>query len=160
MSSRDAQRFYDLLLIGLAFLREDRPDVLERRPSSVFTTWRNTRVLTDRERRATGRNVSLISLAMPHMEYLYGWVSSRQLQTGADRSTQHLLVVVPEGEGRLSHVKLFKPQGYKVVLTDVGLQDALRTLSSYPSLDKSSFLRAWARFTQQMSTMHAHRREE
>ncbi len=152
------EQLYQLFIMGLAWLREEKPDVWARRGSSVFSSY---------ARGAGGVLSSVKMLALESWD-LADFVSERsvifegdkhpgkrelrRIITGSDQYS--VLLVVPRGE--LTPDRLFGPGGYSHAVTDAGIEFAQSVASTYERIvTLEIFLKGWARYKQQMISYNA-----
>ena len=152
-----SQQLLDLFLLGMTWLREDRPDILARPGSSIFSAVRLAGVINEGQRKTLARNTSLITLAMKNGEIIKGRrrPPKRQLDPRIATSDKHLLTQVTDGS--VQYDKLFGGRGYQHIITESGMVYAKRVAPQYAALlDRAKFNRAWEIFKSQMRAKNAH----
>jgi hypothetical protein len=152
-----SQQLLDLFLLGMTWLREDRPDILARPGSSIFSAVRLAGVINEGQRKTLARNTSLITLAMKNGEIIKGRrrPPKRQLDPRIATSDKHLLTLVTDGS--VQYDKLFGGRGYQHIITESGMVYAKRVAPQYAALlDRAKFNRAWEMFKSQMRAKNAH----
>ena len=152
-----SQQLLDLFLLGMTWLREDRPDILARPGSSIFSAVRLAGVINEGQRKTLARNTSLITLAMKNGEIIKGRrrPPKRQLDPRIATSDKHLLTLVTDGS--VQYDKLFGGRGYQHIITESGMVYAKRVAPQYAALlDRAKFNRAWEIFKSQMRAKNAH----
>lgn len=149
----DAQLF-DLYLMGMAYLKEDKPHILARPGSSIFGALQHAAVISEGQRRRLGINAKLISAAMLHSETLRR-VKTPPKSLVEERiavSEMYILTIVRSKAAPLQFAKFFGPQGYSHVLTDAGLEYASNVAPGYAEvIDQDRFMQAWKGFCSQQA---------
>lgn len=153
-----AQQLLDMFLLGMTWLREDRPDILARPGSSIFSAVRIAGVVNEGQRRTLASNSRLITLAMQNGEIIKGSrrPPKRQLEMRIATSRKHLLTLVTDNSVQYS--KLFGGRGYQHVITEAGMVYARSVAPTYAELlNQEKFARAWHTFRTQMRASNARR---
>jgi hypothetical protein len=147
-----------LCLIGLVWLRQDKPKQLTRSTASVFRALYNARTISTQEKQNVGKNPTLISLAMSNMEFVYGRNPGKQtLEVAIGTSNKHLLTIVPIKP--LNYLKLFGPAGYSVVITEAGMDYAQTAYSTVYAeyITPAEFDASWRASVRQMRAMRCNK---
>lgn len=151
-----AQQLLDTFLLGMTWLREDRPDILARPGSSIFSAVRLAGVINEGQRRTLAGNSRLITLAMQNGEIIKSArrPPKRQLEMRIATSRKYLLTLVTDNSVQYS--KLFGGRGYQHVITEAGMVYARRVAPTYAELlNQEKFARAWQIFKTQMRASNA-----
>jgi hypothetical protein len=151
-----AQQLLDTFLLGMTWLREDRPDILARPGSSIFSAVRLAGVINEGQRRTLASNARLITLAMQNGEIIKGSrrPPKRQLEMRIATSRKYLLTLVTDQS--VQYNKLFGGRGYQHVITEAGMVYARRVAPTYAELlNQEKFTRAWQIFRTQMRASNA-----
>jgi len=152
-----AQQLLDTFLLGMTWLREDRPDILARPGSSIFSAIRLAGVVSEGQRKLLARNTQLITLAMRHGEIIKGArrPPKRQLEPRIATTDKYLLTLVTDSS--LQFDKLFGGRGYQHIVTESGMVYAQQIAPQYAAiLDRTKFNHAWEIFKTQMRAKNAH----
>lgn len=152
-----AEQLFDMFLLGLTWLRDDKPEVLARPGGSVFNALRHANVFSEGQRRLLARNTSLISYAIPRSEVIKAKRRPRksQIEERIGTSEQLLLTLVVPEEA-LQFTKLFGPKGYLHVVTDAGVAYARSVAAKYDALiDHPRFAAGWQGFVSQVRAVKA-----
>lgn len=152
-----AQQLLDTFLLGMTCLREDRPDILARPGSSIFSAIRLAGVVSEGQRKLLARNTQLITLAMRHGEIIKGTrrPPKRLLEPRIATTDKYLLTLVTDSS--LQFDKLFGGRGYQHIITESGMIYARQIAPQYAAiLDRAKFNHAWEVFKTQMRAKNAH----
>lgn len=143
-----SQPMYDILLLGLTYLRQERPDVLARRANSIYRALREARVIGEGQRLSVAKNVSLISMAISHAETMRGdrKPPKRKIVERCGISDMHLLLLMPNRP--LQYEFVLGPQGnYLLVVTEAGMAYAHSVAAQYSELlTPDKFMDGWRSF--------------
>ena len=139
------EQLYDLFLLGLWRLRQEREDILARTATSVFGAYIGASVITKTQRKAIAIDYKLVTLAMGNAEIIKAARKPRkqkivELIGGLDK---HLVVlIVPEESPNFT--KFFGPKGYEIVITDTGIAHAAGVERKYADLvTAEKFFTGW-----------------
>jgi hypothetical protein len=155
-----AQQLLDTFLLGMTWLREDRPDILARPGSSIFSAVRLAGVISEGQRKTLAGNSRLITLAMQNGEIIKGAKKppKQQLVRRIATSDKYLLTLVTDGS--VQYAKLFGGRGYQHVITEAGMAYARTVAPNYARLlNREKFNHAWGVFKTQMRARGAQTRQ-
>lgn len=156
--NNDAASFlYDLFHLGLAWLREDRPDTLDRRGASVFASLGFAIPLLKDARQLAPESWDLMELVRDHSLICEGSKAptKRELRSKiSDVEQLNIILAVPVAE--MSPERFFGPKGYSHVITDAGIAYALSRAPLYEGVvTKEAFLQGWRTHKTQMANYSA-----
>lgn len=151
---------YDLLLIGLMFMREANADVLARPASSIFNALRHARLYTERHRQGIVKDYRLIGLIQTNSTIVHEAKPLRRyVLEEIGKLDTHLLFYIPPATTEpgappvpvmLQHPRLVGPGGYELIITEAGIVAAHKKLPQFSELlDAEKFADAWKNFRQQ-----------
>jgi len=152
-----AEHMYHFFLMGLAWLREDRPHELARRGSGIFWSYEGA---TPAFR--SSRALAMISWDLAELVKERSFVyegekppSTRQLKRLIVESDKHnIILAVPPKE--LQPEILFGPKGYSHVITNAGMAFAADVAGLYSELiTRDDFMTGWAKYRDRMQTFNA-----
>jgi hypothetical protein len=147
------EALYDFLLMGLAWLREDNPDILARRGASVFSCYSHAGVLPRSALQLVEQSHDLMDLVIAHSEVIVGEKKPKKREVRKlikESKRSNIILASPDVE--MEREKLFGPYGYSHVITDIGIEHAMSVMGEYDKLiDMSRFLRGWTKHKTQMS---------
>ena len=147
-----SEQLFDLWLLGLTWLREDKPEILARPGSSIFGALRCAGVISESQRRTLATNTKLIGHAMANSEIIKAPRRPRKPLIDARigiSDMKILTLVVPTSS--LQYAKFFGAKGYLHVITECGIQHAKSVESNYSALiDHERFAQGWLGFRSQM----------
>lgn len=155
-----ADKMFDLFMLCLMWLREDRPEILRRPAVSVFHLLYQTKVITNAERLAIVGNpkrhlvgdARLISKIMQNSELLKFERTPDKKRVGeiCDATDKLLLVLVVPSEA-LQYHKILGPDGYKIVITRAGMEHARSITQQYEGImDVQTFKAGWTAIQNRM----------
>ncbi len=156
-----AELLYDACLLGLTYLREDRPHILARPGVSIFQGLRHAQVLTERQRLDLVKHYRLITLMMErsHIEYGDRSPSSQQLRALIATLDQHLIILVVPRE-QLQYARIVGPHGYLLVITEAGMEYARNVAPRYGQLlTAEKYRTAWKQYVHQVRGAKASRQQ-
>src|SRR6266496_2940111 len=152
LETKPPEAVYHLLLLGLMYGREDRPEVLARLGNSIFHAIKRAGALTEAERKRLAINQELLALVHRHCEYKRSTrrPPKSQVEQLIDTCTKELVVIVVPDEPPRS-LKLLGPNGYELVLTNVGMERAMELEPHYEALlTLRAFQKGWKTYASQM----------
>ncbi len=158
LSNPTPQQLFDLCLLGMAWLRDDQPDTLDRLANSVMTAMRNENAIAMDVLKGLGTNFPLITLAR----------NNGQDVVGAKRPPKHTLEeLVATSDKFFLYVRfpiapmswpgLFAPRGYPLVLTEAGIQYITPKALEFTQanvITKAGFIGAWRRHARSMRGLY------
>lgn len=152
---------FKMLLMGLTWLRLERPDILARRGVSIFGTLHAAQLISEGQRLSIPTNTKLISLIMLNCETIK--VSrvpqrSRLLEMCANSKFPLIMIVKPARSAvQFDHV--VGRGGYLLVVTALGMEMAAEAEAEFSELlDAASFEAAWQRYKARMGAIGAQAR--
>lgn len=151
------EKLYDFFLMGLMWLREDKPEVLSGLGASVFASYSHATKLTRSFQYVVATCFDLMELIQKESEVLEG-DKRPERKVVLERITlsekNSIIIVVPRGE--VDPEKLIAPGGYRHVITEKGIEHAKRLMPDYErTINKKLFLKGWRLYKAQMATIHA-----
>lgn len=150
------QQLFDAFLLGMTWLREDRPNILARPGSSIFSALSLAGVISEGQRRILAGNAGLVTLAMQNGDIIKGTrrPPKSQLEARIAGSRKHLIILVTDP--MMQYGKMFGARGYQHVITAEGMEYAHSVASQYSALlDEAKFRRAWEVFKTRMRAKNA-----
>ncbi len=150
--SFSTEQLLDLLLLGLMFLRVDRPGELTRPGSSVFHSLRHAGAITEAQRRAVVNDYKLHGLMMTNGVVQRGDRRRyrRQYKELAEQTDKWVIILVP-GNHQLMFGRLLGADGYSLAITESGFKHAGSVASEYEQLiDSARFTDGWEAYKTQM----------
>jgi hypothetical protein len=147
-------QLYDLLLIGLTFMREANSDVLARPANSIFSAMRHTGLITEAQRRTLSRNFRLIGQVQTNslIRHELRMPPRRKVVELIESAEKHLLLFVVPDKGStervlLQHNRIIGPGGYTLIVTEAGMAYARRVVGQFSELlNPEKFAAGWRRF--------------
>lgn len=161
------EALYDFFLMGLAWLREDNPDVLARRGASVFSCYSHAGTLPRSALQLVEQSHDLMDLVIAHSEVIVGEKKPKKREVRKlIKESEQFSIILASPDVEMEREKLFSPYGYSHVITDTGIEHALSVMGEYNKLiDATRFLRGWVKHKASMSgfaaaKMHARPRSQ
>ncbi len=155
-------KLYDLFLMGLAWLRQDNPDVLMRPGMSVFSSLQHAASTFGPCQSLAMQSWDLMELVRDHSVVREGdkHPKKRDLRALIATSTMHNVVLATPASGMAPQL-FFGPNGYSHVITDAGLAYADSVVEQYTeTLTKDMFLQGWGTYRRRMAILNAKERAE
>jgi hypothetical protein len=144
---------YNAFVLGLTFLRRQRPEVLARRGNSIGQALRHAQVLSESQRKTLGVNMALVSQVMRNAETMRGnrQPPKRKVEERCGITDLHLLLlVIPDKAVQYDWV--LGPKGkYLLVVTEAGMAYADGIAPQYSELlTPEKFMAGWQGFVKQV----------
>lgn len=153
------EQLYDLFLMGLTWLRNEREDILARPGLSVFSSHARAKAIIEAQRKSLVTNSKLITLTMQHAEIIKAdkRPTKSEIVKKINKSKAHVLTLVIPDQS-LNYTKFFGPQGYLHVITAAGIEQALEVASKHAKLiDEVRFINGWEIHKSSMRKFNADR---
>lgn len=152
-----AEGLYDLFVMGLMWLREDRPETLARRGASVFSAYGHANGVFGSAIRLAPQSWDLMELVHDQSVVYEGdkYPGVRDLRKWiAESDTHNVILKVPK---RPETPELyFGASGFRHVITRAGIDYALGVAGEYSSvITAKKYLEGWAKHRRQITTFHA-----
>ena len=147
---------YDLLLVGLSWMRQDKPEQPDRTCASIVRALWNAGALSVTASRTLATNAKLVGLIMGNMVTIQGRGDrKKRLNDAIETSECRLAVLVPSSESFVS-VGLVGRRGYGIAVTARGMAYAEQVSPNYAEHVTHAGLReGWIKNRAQMGAIHA-----
>lgn len=159
MPAKDpVEELYKLFLMGLMWLREEKPEVLVRRGSSVFSSYAHASPAFKSAQRLPEVSWDLTERLVEGSEVYRGdkHMGRSDLRRLIESSDKHNIILVVPRAKILEPSKVFGSGGYSHAITKAGIEFALGVMGDYSAIvDARKFLGGWQEHKAKMTLLNA-----